>query len=104
MLYCTPVAYIVHQLYLNKNSKLRNKQTHIYTCIQREKFLLYISLMVTTNQKCIIDTHKNRESNLNETLKIIIKAQEREKKKEKQKRTIKTIPQINKRAIIHTYQ
>ena len=52
----------------------------------------------------MVDTHKNRESNLNETLKIIIKAQEREKKKEKQKRTIKTIPQINKMAIIHTYQ
>ena len=40
----------------------------------------------------MVDTHKNRESNLNETLKIIIKAQEREKKKGETEKNYKNNP------------
>ena len=41
----------------------------------------------------MVDTHKNRESNLNKILKIIIKAPEKkETKEEKQKRTTKITP------------
>ena len=46
---------------------------YIYT-IYRER-LLYMNLVVTTNQKPVIDTHYQRENNPNITLKIVIKLQ-----------------------------
>ena len=36
----------------------------------------------------MVDTHKNRESNLNKTLKIIIKAQEKREKKRRNRKEL----------------
>ena len=54
-------------------SNLRDQQLKIVISI-----LLYINLMVTTNQKFMIHTHK-RERNPNITLKTVIKTQGRGK-------------------------
>ena len=47
--------------------------------------------MVTTNQKSTIDTHTNKRSNPNTTLKIVIKTQESKRRRE-EKIPIKTNP------------
>ena len=44
--------------------------------------LSYMNHMVTSNQKCLIDTHRNKERNPHITLKIVIKSQEKRAKEE----------------------
>ena len=48
--------------------------------------MLYINPMVTTDQKPIINTHKNREMNPNIALKIVIKSQGKTLKEEETKK------------------
>ena len=54
--------------------KLRDQQLKTIMYVNR---LLYKNLMVTTNQKCIINIYKKRKRNPNIKIKIVIKAQKK---------------------------
>ena len=62
--------------------KLKDQQLKTILHIYR---LLYQNLMGTTNQKSTVDTHTEKKSNPNTTLKIDIKSQERTKEEGKKK-------------------
>ena len=86
--------------------KLRDKQ-HLKNHINIEididiDILLYINLMVTTNQKSVIDTNIKKNRNPNMTLKIVIKSQEKRTKEEKNtfKNNPKTIDKMAMRVYI----
>ena len=60
--------------------KLKDQQLKIVLLIYR---LLYQNLMITANQKFVIDTHtKKGKRNPNTTLKSVIKSQEKNTKEE----------------------
>ena len=56
---------------------------HIHTCTH--VCMLYVNLMVTSNQKSVIDKHKGRERNSNIILKIAIQSQVKRAKEERNK-------------------
>ena len=53
---------------------------HIHTCTHI--FMLYVNLMLTSNQKSVIDKHKGRKRNSNIILKIAIQSQVKRAKEE----------------------
>ena len=60
--------------------KLKDQQLKIVLLIYR---LLYQNLMITANQKFVIDTHtQKRKRNPNTTLKSVIKSQDKNTKEE----------------------
>ena len=71
--------------------KGRTLETHLKLREQQRKTILYMyrllyqNFMVTANQKSTIDTHRNKKSNPNTTLKIVIKPQEKRKREGKKK-------------------
>ena len=62
------------------NLKLRDQQLKTITYMYR---LLYQNLMVTANQKSVIDIHTKRKRNPNTTLTTVIKSQEKRTQREK---------------------
>lgn len=65
----------------------------------------YMSLMVTTNQKLKTDTQKLKKNKHSILIKNIINQKGRNKKKNEQRRTIKTTRKYQiKRHQLHTYQ
>ena len=76
----------------NNQTELKNTITEIKIFIYR---LLYKNLMVTTNQKSIIDVHTKKKNNPYITQKVVIKSQEKRIKGEEREK-INTYKTINK--------